>query len=328
MIYWNDTGTVAGIRLFLIVGSMILGGIAAIATVVAFFGSSWWLFDYLANFRWYLFWILVFASVVYALTARGWMLIVLIAAAAVNAALIIPMWFGSQPESTGEESLRIVQVDASGGFDDRVEAFDWFKASDADLLIILGGSTVISNDVTSDEETDWLTIFEPEIDNTAGIVVLGKEQWDVAVTPTGVGNDTVVRITTGNATGSYEVITAWGPMGSSSENADRLAARLDTIQTLTESATRPVVVVGNLGATVWTSSMRELISTSELRDAAKGFGYLSTSNASGVPIIGGWMGLPLDVVLMTPDATPIELDTGPDIGAGHLPIDVLVGPVE
>jgi hypothetical protein len=116
-------------------------------------------------------------------------------------------------------------------------------------------------------------------------------------------------------------------MGTSSENADRLTARLDTIKTLTESATHPVVVIGNLGATIWTSGMRNLFSTSELRDAAKGFGYLSTSNASGVPIIGGWMGLPLDVVLMTPDATPIELDTGPDIGAGHLPVNVLVGPV-
>lgn len=326
MIYWNDTGTVAGIRLFLIVGSMILGGIAAIATIVAFFGSTWWLFDYVANYRWYLFWILVIASVIYALTAQGWMLIVLIAAAAVNAALIVPMWFGSQPESTGEDSLRIVQVDATGGFDERDEAFDWFKESNADILIIAGGSSVITADVVS-EETGWVVLLEPEIENTAGLVILGKQQWDVAVTPTGIGDDTVVRISAGEAGGAFDVITSWGPLASSSQKAEQLSARLETIKTLTESATHPVVVVGNIGATIWTSGIRDLLSTTALRDAAKGFGYLSTSNASGVPIIGGWMGLPLDLVLMTDDATPIELETGPDIGAGHLPVNVLVGPV-
>lgn len=326
MIYWNDTGTVAGIRLFLIVGSMILGGVAAIATVVAFFGSTWWVFDLLANYRWYLLWILVFASVIYALTAQGWMLTVLIAAAVVNAVLIVPMWFGSQPESTGEDSLRIVQVDATGGFDDRDEAFEWFISSDADVLIISGGTTRISADVVSDE-TGWLVLLEPDTDNTAGTVILGKQLWDTAVMPTGVDGDTVIRVSAGEGSGAYDIITAWGPVASSSEKAERLTARLDTIKTLTESATHPVVVVGNLGATIWTAGMRDLLSTTELRDAAKGFGYLSTSNASGIPIIGGWLGLPLDVVLMTPDATPIELETGPDIGAGHLPVDVLVGPV-
>ncbi len=325
MIYWNDTGTVAGIRLFLVVGSLILGGIAAIATVVAFFGSTWWLFDYLANYRWYLFWILVFASVVYALTAKGWMLIILIVAAVINAALIVPMWFGSQPESSGENSLRIVQVDATGGFDERDDAFEWFIESNADVLIIAGASSVLTAAVATDD-TAWIVLLEPEVENTAGLVILGKQLWDVAVMPTGVDGDTVVRVSAGEAGSAFDIITAWGPMASSSEKAERLEARLETVKTLTESSTRPVVVIGNLGATIWTSGVRDLLGTTELRDATKGSGYLSTSRASGIPVIGGWLGLPLDVVLMTNGATPIELTTGPDISAGHLPVTVLVGP--
>jgi len=46
----------------------------------------------------------------------------------------------------------------------------------------------------------------------------------------------------------------------------------------------------------------------------------------GIPIIGGWLGLPVDVVLMTDGITPLELTTGPDIGAEHLPVTVVVGP--
>jgi hypothetical protein len=43
-------------------------------------------------------------------------------------------------------------------------------------------------------------------------------------------------------------------------------------------------------------------------------------------LIGGWIGLPLDLVLMSSAVTPIELETGPNIGADHLPVSVLVGP--
>ena len=30
-----------------------IGGFVSVATVVAFFGNTWWVFDYLANFRWH-----------------------------------------------------------------------------------------------------------------------------------------------------------------------------------------------------------------------------------------------------------------------------------
>ncbi len=327
MIAWTDTGTVAGFRLFLIVGSMIVGGIAALATVVGFFGTTWWPFDFAANLRWHLFWLLLVASVIYALIAKGWFLIILVGTAVVNGALIVPMWLGAQPESTGEDSLRIVQLDVSGGFDDRLAGFTWLEESDADLLLLAGASTVVSREVAH-EDSDWVVLVEPDVDNTAGMVILAKQQWEVAVTPTGVGSDTVIRITAGDTTGSYEILTAWGPMATSADKADRLQARLDTIASLSAAATAPVVVVGNLGATVWTSTMSEFLTATGLRDATKGSGYLATSRSSGIPVIGGWLGLPLDVVLMSEDATPIELTTGPDVGVEHLPVVFVVGPVE
>ncbi|MCZ7532467.1 MAG: endonuclease/exonuclease/phosphatase family protein [Acidimicrobiia bacterium] len=325
MITWTDTGTVAGFRLALIFGSMILGGLAALATVVAFFGSTWWVFDYLANLRWYLLWILLVSAVVYALSAKGWMLIILVAALIANAVVMLPLWTGSQPESTGEDSLAIVHLDASGGFSNRNQATDWLRESDADLLLISSGTSTIVEQVAQ-IDTDWMVLLEPEIENTAGMIVLARTAWEVAVTPTGVGTDTVVRITTDSAGRVYEIVTAAGPTAASSSDAERLSARLDTIRAITASATHPVVVVGNLGATRWTYGMRDLLSNTDLRDATEGKGYLSTTNASRFPVIGGWLGLPLDVVLMTSTITPIDLKTGPDISAGQLPVSFTVGP--
>lgn len=304
---------------------MIVGALAALATVAAFFGSTWWLFDYLANLRWYLLWILLISAVVYALSAKGWLLIVLVAALIVNAFVMLPLWTGSQPASTGEDSLAIVHLDASGGFDNRTEATDWLRESDADLLIISNGSSTIV-ELVARSDIDWIVLLQPEIENTAGTIVLGKNAWEVAVTPTGVGTDTVVRVTANSAGRTYEVVTASGPTATSSAKAERLSARLDTIAAIAEGATNDVVVVGSLGATRWTFGMRDLFANTDLRDATEGKGYLSTTNASGFPVIGGWIGLPLDVVLMTSEITPIDLETGPDISADQLPVSVTVGP--
>ena len=285
MIGWTDTGTVAGFRLFLVVASMIIGGLAAISTVLAFFGSTWWPFDYLANLRWYFLWILLFASIIYSLTAKGWLLIVFIAALAVNGSLIAPLWIDSQPEATGENSIHVVHLDATGGFDDRNAATSWLIESEADIVLIAGGtSEIINRVVTSD--SGWIALVAPEIENTAGQIILAKQEWDIAVTPTGEGADAVLRITVGDTSSAYDIITAWGPIASSAENADRLQARLDTIKAVMQTATNPVVVIGNVGATLWTHGMRDLVSTTDLRDAAKGEGYLSTSNVSGLRIVG------------------------------------------
>jgi|GEM_PF-1959118 len=324
MIAWSDTGTIAGFRLFLIVASFVLGIIAIIATLLAFFGATWWPFDWLANVRWYLMWILLIVAIIYSLTARGWLLIALVVALGINAFFVLPLWLGSQPEATGEDSITVAHLDAEGGFSDRPEAMEWLRTVDADVLLISQGTSEIINQIVG-PESPWIVLLAPELENTAGQIVLGTQPWDVAVTPTGQGSDTVVRVTVGGPATTYDVVTAWGPTVTNSTNADRLEARLDTIESLTASATNPVVVVGNLGATRWTYGMRALLSDTPLRDATEGEGYLSTSNASSLPVVGGWLGLPLDVVLMTPTITPISLETGPNLSADHLPVRVVVG---
>jgi endonuclease/exonuclease/phosphatase (EEP) superfamily protein YafD len=313
--------------LFLIVASAIVGVLATLATALAFFGSAWWGFDWLANLRWYLLWMLVIAAIIYSLTAKGWLLIVFVVALGINAMLILPLWLGSQPESTGEDSIVVAHLDATGGFDDRTAATDWLRSVDADVLLIAQGSSVTVDLLTGDG-SDWSVLLQPDVENTAGHVILGKQAWDVAVTPTGVGSDTVIRVTVGSGDVTYDILTAYGPTATNGTDAERLEARLDTIASLTDASPNPVVVVGNLGTTRWTHGMRALLSDTVLRDATEGQGYLSTSSASSLPVIGGWIGLPLDLVLMSEAATPIEIETGPDLTSDHLPVRVIVAPTD
>jgi len=325
VISYNETGLVAGLRTALIIMLFIGGGVGVVLSVAAFYGDTWWVFDWAANYRWQMFWALLAAAIIYTLVARGIASFVFLAAALLNAWLILPLWTGSQPAATGENGVRIVHADIYPGVSDNEFVLRWFLDTEADLILVAGTTAERMEPLTGDD-SPYTIIVAPEVVGSPGIVALGLEDWPVEVVKTDVFSDPVYRITVGANGETTSVITSWGNIASNADKADQLSARLAAITELTTSSLHPVTVIGNLGATRWTHGMRTMRDTIGLRDASEGSGYLSTSPVSGIPLIGGWIGLPIDVVLMTDEITPLEFATGPDIGAGHLPVTVVVGP--
>ncbi|GMQ94340.1 MAG: hypothetical protein BMS9Abin12_1828 [Acidimicrobiia bacterium] len=325
MISQTETGIFAGLRSALIILLYIAGGGAVIFTVAAFFGGTWWLFDYAANFRWQMFWGLIAATIFYTLVTRGIASIVFLAAALVNAWLIVPLWMGTQPAPTGENGVRVVHADVYPGVDSSDVVLRWLFDSEADLILVAGTTSERMEPLTA-EGSPYSIIASPDRPDVPGIVVLGTEDWPVDVTYTEGRSEPVYRITVGANGEAIEVVTAWGELASNAERADRLATRLDAVSAAVASASHPVAVIGNLGATRWTYGMSTMRDTLGLRDTTEGSGYQSTWPVSDIPLVGGWIGIPIDVVLMTEEITPFELTTGPDIGAAHLPVTVVIGP--
>ncbi|MEE8485691.1 MAG: hypothetical protein V3S38_03945 [Acidimicrobiia bacterium] len=204
-------------------------------------------------------------------------------------------------------------------------ALRWIFDTEADLIFV-AGTTAERMGPPAEHGSPYSIIAAPENPNQAGIVILGTSPWTVESFTTDHFGEVVYRITVGSNDEAVDVVTAWGDLGSNSLDADKLAARLATVAEAVASASRPVAVIGNLGATRWTNDMRIMRATLGLRDATEGFGYLATSPVSGVPVIGGWIGIPIDIVLMTEEIMPLELTTGPDIGADHLPVTVVIAP--
>jgi len=320
----GDTGIGAGLRATLIIAVAVLGTIATLATLAAFFGDIWWGFDLAANYRWHLMWITFVASVLYAMSTRGIATIIFLGAAIVNAFLIVPLWIGSQPLATSEDgNVTVVHADLSGGVSDMDFALRWLFESGSDLILLAGITEDRALPLIADG-SPYVMLAAPEADST-GIVILGKAQWPVATTATDK-DEVVYRVSVPSGSGVVDIVTAYGDIGSSKADADNLAARLGAISESINATTNSVAVIGNLGATTWTKGMQDLSSTANLRNAAEGSGYLATSPVSNIPLIGGWVGIPIDVVLMDSTLTPLELTTGPDFGADHLPVKVVMGP--
>jgi endonuclease/exonuclease/phosphatase (EEP) superfamily protein YafD len=325
VISYNQTGFASGLRTALIILLLIAGGVVAFLSVAALFGDKWWLFDYAANYRWQMMWGLILATILYTIAARGIASIVFLVAAVLNAWLIAPLWLGNQPAATGEDGVRIVSTDVYPSVTDRDTVVRWLLDTEADLILV-AGTTAPRMQPLTEEGLPYRIIAEPGIPDDPGMVILGTEDWPVEVFLTDVYNEPVYRITVGADGQTINVVTTWGDMGSDEKKADRLAARLEAISAVVASSTHPVTVIGDIGATRWTHGMETMRETVGVRDATEGSGYLATSPVSSIPIIGGWIGIPIDVVLMTDEIAPLELSTGPDIGADHLPVTVVVGP--
>ncbi|MCL1593179.1 MAG: hypothetical protein M3132_02365 [Actinomycetia bacterium] len=323
MMGMGDSGVGAGLRATFVIVLAVFGTIATIATVAAFFGDIWWGFDLAANYRWHLMWFLLLVSILYALSARGITIIVFLGAAIVNGFLIAPLWMGNQPPATGEDGVLVIHADLGGGVADMEATLRWLFNTEGDVIFLAGITRDRALPLVADGSPYTMLAFPPS--GSTGIVILGTEQWNVTTTAAEDGQ-IVYRVSVSSGSQVLDIVTAVGPMGTSGERAEALSARLDAIGTSIDETGNPVAVIGNIGATSWTKGLRSLMSTANLRNAAEGSGYLATSPVSDFPVIGGWLGLPIDVVLMDSTLTPLELKTGPDLGANHLPITVVIGP--
>jgi endonuclease/exonuclease/phosphatase (EEP) superfamily protein YafD len=317
------TGLGSGARSALVFVTMAIGAFVSVMTVLGFFGSSWWVFDFFANYRWQLMWIAIACAVVYALSAQGLAAIVFIAAAVVNGFVVSPLWFGSQPEGTGEDGITVVSLDMDGSTTDEDVVLNWLFDTDADVIIVSGvaGDRLLPLVV---DGSPYVPIIGPPESRT-GVAVIGKEAYTAERRETDDGQPIyLIRVPAGDDT--ITILTAWSEVARNSAAWTEVNARVEAIAEVVRTRTTPITVIGPLGATRFSSPMRNLLGTTGLRDATEGYGYLSTTPVSNIPVIGGWIGIPLDIVFMTPDITPLELETGPDVGVGHLPVTVTIGP--
>jgi endonuclease/exonuclease/phosphatase (EEP) superfamily protein YafD len=305
------------------VAAIALGGAASVATVLAFFGGFWWGFDLIANYRWQAMWAALVASVMYALSGKGLLTAIFVVAVAINAWLILPAWVGGQPAASGEGTVQVTHIDLSGDLDDVDRAIAWIVATDADLRLVAGAPSGVIDAITAaDPAYSMLNAKTDEL----GVAVFARDDWNITTVNDASGAP-VHSVAVPSGIGVINVVTAWGPMATSNSTVEQLADRFTTITDTVNASANQVTVIGNLGATKWSVVSRRLLGDTELRDAAEGAGYLATWPTSDLPIVGRWIGIPIDVAYMDPGLAPIDIVVGPDIGADHLPLTVVISPV-
>ncbi len=90
---------------------------------------------------------------------------------------------------------------------------------------------------------------------------------------------------------------------------------------ISSSTYQHVMVAGDLNATPWSHSVRVFFNSAGMRDAQRGFGYLPTW---APPPLSRWLGIPIDLTLVSRRIDVISRDTGPWLGSDHWPVQTTV----
>ncbi|MDJ0498606.1 MAG: hypothetical protein QNJ89_12305, partial [Acidimicrobiia bacterium] len=118
-------------------GIVTVGVVATIATILGFFGSAWWLFDFMANYRAHLAVVLVIVALVYALLFSRAMGLIFGAVALVNILVVLPLYTDSPAEATDPEGgFTIVSFNVAQRASLRDATFRWLDNVEADLILL------------------------------------------------------------------------------------------------------------------------------------------------------------------------------------------------
>ena len=114
----------------------LVGWTAVLATVLGFFGTTWWPLDMLSDWRLILAIVLGIAAVATGFGYSRVSTIVFIVAAIVNVLLIAPMWLNEQQPLTGSDRVRVISLDIGSTPDAREAIIDWINASEGDIVLL------------------------------------------------------------------------------------------------------------------------------------------------------------------------------------------------
>ncbi len=308
----------SGLRTFVGLALLTAGFLGSLATILAFFGSTSWFFDLLANFRFQLAAGLLLLGVIYLIGFGRWTAFVFISMGLVNAFLVAPFYLDSPAPAAAGESLRIVSFNVGAGTADPDNMIQWIENSEADLVFLLESTEEWVGAVPMEDSHYAVTNEIPE-DRLYGISVLGNGATGVEQLRLGSTRDPVMRV---EAQLDDSMVAVYAVHPRPPDSALKAAARdslFDDLAGLVARETMPVIVIGDFNATPWSYAFRDFAADTGLVNSQKGYG-LSATWPANLPITL----VPLDHMLHSESLTTISRDVGPDLGSDHLPLTVEV----
>jgi endonuclease/exonuclease/phosphatase (EEP) superfamily protein YafD len=291
--------------------------VATVATILGFFGSSWWLFDYVANYRAHLAVVLLVVALAYALLFSKAVGLIFVAVAAINALLVLPLYTDSPTEAaTSSEELTIVSFNVAQRASLRDATFNWLDTVDADLVVL---AEATDEWVAAEGFADrYSSLTEMPPDRTVGITVYADQDATTELIRASSARDYAVRIET--AVGDQPIVV-YAVQSRGASNASDSSLRdeyLAEITRLVNAETLPTVVVGDLEASPWSHAFRHLESEASLTNSLRGYGIQATWPADR----WAFFRIPVDHLLHSSELTTVDRYLGPSLGVDHRPIVV------
>jgi endonuclease/exonuclease/phosphatase (EEP) superfamily protein YafD len=297
--------------------ALLLSGLLALSTFLAFFADSWWAFDLFSHFRvQYSVAALFLAVALWSLRRRMPAVLVLVVAA-VNLWFVAPHLVGvAQATTTAGESanpVRVLSVNVFGFNEDFERVLRYVRAENPDVLIVLEVTPEWADAIrklSPDYAYEWI---HPG-DLRSGIAVLSR---DVPSTASeldlgGTGEPSLI-LTLHTAEGPLSILGThlYWPLG------ERVSAvrnrQMRTLAQIARTHAGPLVIAGDLNVTPFSPHFTQLLRDGRLRNCAPG---LQPTWPARLPFLF----ITIDHCLASEGVRVDDFRVGEYVGSDHYPI--------
>jgi endonuclease/exonuclease/phosphatase (EEP) superfamily protein YafD len=284
-----------------------------LAPVLSLFGGWWWVLDLFSHFH--AIYLLAAAIATAAFAALRWWGLARWAGAlaAIEAVLVLPLYVdavgGPEPD-VGAPRLRVVSYNMLHGNPHTAEAARHVAGLEPDVVVLLEATAPQVRAFTT-ALPGWHALAEPR-DDAFGIAVLCRRTpIDMRVVTPGPRWMPAIELSLPLGDGEVTIFAVHPPPPVGEGHTRTRDEVLRTISRWAAERDEPVIVVGDLNATPWSSTLRAILDEGPLRSTQR-FGLHATW-PSGL----GALGLPIDHVLVSGSLHPVRRSIEPAFGSDH-----------
>ncbi len=286
------------------------------ATLFSFLGRFWWFFDLFSHFHVQYMQLCLVPFFIALWKRRNKWAATLVALVCLNYTFVLPLYIGKHPPAT-EKPVRAMLMNINAGNGNTEEVLDSIHRFSPDILLLEEVTPKWARELEVLNKDYPYRIAEPEV-GCFGMMLLSKYPLEhgkvVQIGSAGVPSiiaeaylpEGVVSII-----GTHPV----PPMGSQGTmlRNEQLAA----LPLVVSEQKYPVLLVGDLNTTPWSSYFTKLVRKSGLKNSMKGFGHQPSW-----PENMWFMRIPLDHMLYSDGIKIHNRMIGRDVGSDHLPVIV------
>lgn len=298
-------------------GLTVAGSLVLATSLLGFLGPLVWWFDLLANFK------LQFA-VVLTVIGGGLMLLgrtgaasLVLVGALANAAVIAPLYYRS-PADPRADAPELAVVGYNIQIGNRSPPLGWALDDTPDVVFLFETGRVHFDDIASRFPDYQVSsgIFE---ERSYGATILTREPAQVELLDFARAAGDAIRVELPFGEGTVVVYGVHPPSPTNDSDAAYRDDFLAQVGRAVAAENDPVVVVGDLNATPWSTGFGALTGPADLVNSLEGFGY-GASWPSRLPALAQ---IPIDHVLHTRQLTVTSRQLGPVTRASdHRPVRV------
>ncbi len=293
------------------------GLLVGLSSLLGFFGPLWWFFDLFSHFRVQYVLALLLVMPVLAYAGR-WTWVGLLAAFAVlNLGTIAPFYAGMPSAQANPPAYRALLINVEAENTRHLAVRDFITRENPDLLVLLETTQA------------WLDALEPLHDRYPyrvrqpreghfGIALFSRfPLHDSEVIAIGRPDSPTIRAQVQLHDRRLTII-ATHPLPPIGAGQSRMRnQQLAALPGLLTNRSAPVLILGDLNVSPWSTHFQQLLEDSGLHDSSAGRGLYPTW-----PVHMPMFLIPIDHVLHSADLMILDKHTGPSVGSDHYPVVV------